>query len=151
MPSPRLLLCWSLALGCGLSEPTPRPAPAARDSAQPGKPSTKVTFASASTQMQRGQAAVAHVKVTTADPWHLNLEFPAAVRLSASPGVRLPAGSEKLTTAERFDADGLVFAVPYTVDGCGPQTISAQVDFAVCADNACAPQHEKVSLDLAAC
>lgn len=91
------------------------------------------------------------VSVLARAPWHLNLEFPAKLRLRGTEGVRLSSPAQQTTDAARYDEDALVFDVPFTVHRCGQQTIDGEIDFAVCDDGSCAPSSEPVAMSIAAC
>ena len=93
----------------------------------------------------------ARVSVLARAPWHLNLEFPAKLRLHSTEGVRLPSPAQQRADAARYDEDALVFDVPLTVHRCGEQTIDGEIDFAVCDDGSCAPSSEPVAMSIAAC
>ncbi|MCA9705919.1 MAG: hypothetical protein KDK70_08740 [Myxococcales bacterium] len=94
----------------------------------------------------RGRAAVAKVHVAPKAPWHMNLEYPAKLRLTAPEDVELEDPLLEKGDAERFDDQGLVFTVLFTPQGKGARTIAAQVDFAVCGDASCGPVTESVEL-----
>jgi len=97
-------------------------------------------------QMTRGQEAIARVRVQPKAPWHMNLEYPAKLRLEASDEVSLDQALLKKGDADRFDDQELVFSVVFTPEARGSQTIEAEVDFAVCGQAACGPVTEAVRL-----
>jgi hypothetical protein len=86
-----------------------------------------------------GTQAVAKVQVVPQPPWHMNLEFPAQLSMETPDGVTLPAAEQGRGDAERYDDDGLVFAVPFTPDSGGAKHFAGQLEFAVCGADACAP------------
>ena len=94
----------------------------------------------------RGQETIARVHVRPKEPWHMNLEYPAKLRLEAPEAISLDTKMLRKTDAERFDDDALVFTVLFTPEAKGPHTIEAQVDFAVCGTGACGPVTEAVQL-----
>ncbi len=87
-----------------------------------------------------GQEALAKVRVEPRSPWHMNTEFPVALRITAPSGVTVEVLKQRKDDAERFDDDGLVFALPFTPTSGGTKRIAGEVDFAVCGDAACAPE-----------
>ncbi|MEX1361851.1 MAG: hypothetical protein AB1Z98_01915 [Nannocystaceae bacterium] len=97
-------------------------------------------------QTVRGQEAIARVRVQPNAPWHMNLEYPAKLRLKSSDSVELDTNLLHKTDAERFDGDALVFSVLFTPQAKGNHAIDAEVDFAVCGDAACGPVTEAVQL-----
>ena len=87
-----------------------------------------------------GKEAWAKVHVEPRTPWHMNTEFPVALRMQAPGGVTLEVTEQVQGDAERFDDDGLVFALPFTPVTHGPKRIAGEVDFAVCGGASCAPE-----------
>lgn len=94
----------------------------------------------------QGTEAIARVRVNPTKPWHMNLEYPAKLRLEPTAGVALDAKLLRKTDAERLDDDALVFSVLFTPKAKGQHTIEAEIDFAVCGDAACGPVTEAVEL-----
>ncbi len=99
----------------------------------------------APTAAPAGRESLAKVHVEPRSPWHMNTEFPVALRVTAPNGVELDVAKQRKSDAERFDDDGLVFALPFTPKTQGAKRIAGEVDFAVCGDAACAP--ETVAVD----
>ncbi len=87
-----------------------------------------------------GKEALAKVHVDPRKPWHMNTDFPVALKIDHTAGVTLEAPEQLKDDAERFDDDGLVFALPFTPTSDGPKRIAGEVQFAVCGDAACAPE-----------
>jgi hypothetical protein len=128
----------------------PRPAPATA----PARPAAEGSFevrVEPPTTAARNQPTAGRVSVVAHAPWHLNLDFPAKLRLRGSEGVRLTAPAQQKADAARYDEDALVFDVPLTVHRCGEQQIDGEIDFAVCDDGSCAPSSEHVAMSVAAC
>lgn len=87
-----------------------------------------------------GKESLAKVRVEPRKPWHMNTEFPVALKIDDTAGVTLEVQKQVKDDAERFDDDGLVFALPFTPTSDGPKYIAGEVRFAVCGDAACAPE-----------
>lgn len=87
-----------------------------------------------------GKEALAKVHVEPRKPWHMNTEFPVALRITAPSGVTVDVLKQRKDDAERFDDDGLVFALPFTPTTDGPKKFAGEIDFAVCGGAACAPE-----------
>ncbi len=92
-----------------------------------------------------GKPSVAKVRVEPRGEFHMNLDYPAALNVSAPADVDVAAHSQRSHDAERFDDDALEFAVPFTAHTRGPKRFGGTVEFAVCGAQACAP--EKVPVD----
>ncbi len=87
-----------------------------------------------------GKEVLAKVHVEPRSPWHMNTDFPVALRIEAPAGVTVDLLKQRKDDAERFDDGGLVFALPFTPTSDGAKQIAGEVDFAVCGDAACAPE-----------
>ncbi len=97
-------------------------------------------------QTTPGQESIARVRVQPKSPWHMNLDYPAKLRLEAPADVKLDTAQLTKGDAERYDDEALVFSVLFTPEAKGARKIQAQVDFAVCGDAACGPVTESVEL-----
>lgn len=98
------------------------------------------------TETTRGNEAIAHVRVHPTAPWHMNLDYPAKLRLRAPADVQLVAPLLRKDDAQRFDDQALEFSVLFTPQARGPRKIQAELDFAVCGDAACGPVTESIEL-----
>lgn len=97
-------------------------------------------------QTARGREAIAHVRVRPKAPWHMNLDYPAKLRLQAPADVELVAPVLRKDDAQRFDDQALEFSVLFTPKADGARTIEGQLDFAVCGDDACGAVTESLQL-----
>lgn len=142
-------LAATAALGCDAKSDTPQSGqqeavaqtPTAGDQAEadPDAPRYDV-HVEVPSKAPPGQEALAKVHVEPRKPWHMNTKFPVALRIEATAGVTVDVPSQRKGDAERFDDDGLVFALPFTPTSDGTKRIAGEVDFAVCGDAACAPE-----------
>lgn len=137
---------FSLALAACSTEASPtasapakgEPAPAVVDE-NPDAPRFEV-HVEAPEHAPPGKESLAKVHVQPRKPWHMNTEFPVALEIEDAQGVTLEVPKQQKDDAERFDDDGLVFALPFTPTSDGPKHIAGEVQFAVCGDAACAPE-----------
>lgn len=95
-----------------------------------------------------GKETIAKVRIAPAGSWHMNLDFPVALRIEAPGGVDVPVPTQRKADAERFDDDGLVFALPFTPRSHGAKHFAGDVAFAVCADAACSPEKVELAFDV---
>ena len=130
----RALLTTSIALlvGCSVAEP-PAPAPRPKQADDGPKYALDVEVS----------ADMARVRVEPRGAYHMNTDFPIALDVQAPDGVDV-----RTAQTERFDEDGLVFAVPLHVRTAGKKRFGGTVEFAVCGDAACAPQKVPVDFTL---
>ncbi|MCR9160486.1 MAG: hypothetical protein ACE37F_27705 [Nannocystaceae bacterium] len=119
--------------------PTQRSAPQAFVDETPDAPRFEV-HVEAPEHAPPGKEVLAKVHVQPRKPWHMNTEFPVALAIDDTVGVTVDVAKQVKDDAERFDDDGLVFALPFTPTSDGPKHIAGEVRFAVCGDAACAPE-----------
>ena len=119
--------------------PSPSDAPVAQADVDPDAPRFDV-HVEAPSKAPAGKEAMAKVLVEPREPWHMNTEFPVALRIKAPSGVTVEVPKQLKDDAERFDDDGLVFALPFTPTTDGSKQFAGEIDFAVCGDAACAPE-----------
>lgn len=149
----RLFVPWVLGsllavVGCSAETPAAdRAAHKARAQAamEPATPSYTVDV-EVPPQTTRGQEALARVRVQPKAPWHMNLEYPAKLQLRAPADVELERPLLRKADAERYDDGALEFSVLFTPQAKGARTIQAELDFAVCGDEACGPVTESLEL-----
>jgi hypothetical protein len=92
-----------------------------------------------------GKPSVVKVRVEPRGDFHMNLDYPVTLDMTAPTGVDMSASRQRSADAERFDDQGLVFAVPFTPKSRGDKHFAGTVEFAVCGELSCAP--EKVPVD----
>lgn len=89
-----------------------------------------------------GQPVEARVTVQAHAPWHINLDY--AARLEIDANARVEAGHAATIETARFDADGLALVYHFEPSGRGPLAVAGELRFAVCGEEACAPEHVPV-------
>lgn len=114
------------------------PSTASRADAAPAGPRFEVDV-DAPTRAVAGRPSHARVKVRALSPWHMNLEYPATLRVQAARGVELTA-DEPRVRPERLDSESAEFAWPFTPSHHGEARFEAQLQFAVCGAEECAPE-----------
>lgn len=155
-----LLLVGSVSLvACNADDKREARQPSAA-SGEPGAPASGAAVATASAAPSfhveveapdgavAGKEAIAKVRIAPAGAWHMNLDFPVALRIEAPGGVDVPVPTQRKGDAERFDDDGLVFALPFTPQSRGAKHFAGDVAFAVCAEAACSPEKVDVAFDV---
>lgn len=96
-----------------------------------------------------GSDAMVTVKIVPQGEWHMNLDFPTSLTMTASEGVAL--AKEKLVKADalKLDDTGCDFGVGFTPSTAGEKSFKGKLKFAVCQDEACAPKTEEVEFVVA--
>ncbi len=129
---PALALTAVVLLGCPSDAQPTRPQTA---KAEPEGPRFDVDV-DAPKRATKGKPSEALVKLRARAPWHMNLEYAPKLKVDAVNGVDVAA----TTSAARVDEQGAEFALPFTAQSKGPTHIAGHLQFAVCVDEACAPE-----------
>ncbi len=95
-----------------------------------------------------GHEVVAKIHIEPRSPWHMNTEFPVALKVKAPTDVDVEITEQRAGDAQCFDDDCLVFAIPFTPKAEGARELNTQVKFAVCGDAACAPDTVDINLQV---
>ena len=97
-----------------------------------------------------GEAVIVKVHVQPRAPWHMNVDYPAKLRMVATAGIELDAPVLNKGDAERLDDNGLVFPVMLTpnVDHHGHTKMVGEIHFAICGAAECAQQQVPVEFSL---
>lgn len=96
-----------------------------------------------------GREGVVTVAAVPQGPWHINLDFPTKLALSAPEGVTLPKPELAKADAAKLDEKSAEFAVKFTPTSAGDKTFTGEFKFAVCQDEACSPVTQKVDFKVA--
>ncbi len=96
-----------------------------------------------------GREGSFNVTVTPKAPWHMNLDFPTSLAVTAPDGVTLAKAELRKDDALTLDENSAAFAVKFTPAAAGDKDLSAKFKFAVCQDEACSPVTEEFQVKLA--
>lgn len=96
-----------------------------------------------------GREGSFNVTVTPKAPWHMNLDFPTSLAVTAPDGVTLAKPEMRKADATTLDENSAAFAVKFTPAAAGEKDLSAKFKFAVCQDEACSPVTEEFQVKLA--
>jgi hypothetical protein len=99
-------------------------------------------------EAKAGQESKVTVKVVPKEPWHMNLDFPTSLAVTASDGVALSKDKLKKADAALSEAS-CQFDVAFTPAKAGDAKFTGEFKFAVCQDEACAPVTENVEFQVA--
>ena len=94
------------------------------------------------------ERAVARVSIHPKGAFHVNVDYPTKLKMTAPDGVTLEKDVLRGPDAAKFEKGGLNFDVAFTADGAGTKSFSGELKFAVCTDTECKPSTEKVSFDV---
>jgi hypothetical protein len=94
--------------------------------------------------VKKGKATKATVKMVPKGEWHMNMEFPTSLTLTAAEDVKLSKGKLKAADAKTLDEHkGAEFEVEFTPTKAGKGEVDAKIKFAICIESACSPVTEK--------
>jgi len=96
-----------------------------------------------------GQAGTAVVKIVPKEPWHINLDFPTSLKLTAPETLAVANANLKKADLAKLEDTGCEYNVDFTPSAAGDHTVSGTFKFAVCKDEACVPVSEKVEFKVA--
>jgi hypothetical protein len=125
--------------------------------AQPPAPSTAVAAPAgprfdvaieAPTRGTKGSAGEARIVVSPRAPWHVNLDYAPKLTVTPTTGVEFDRVEQRADQAARFDADGLAFVLPFRMQDKGAKHIAGELHFAMCANDACAPESVPVDFTI---
>jgi hypothetical protein len=88
---------------------------------------------------KKAQKGVAHIHITPGSGFHVNKDYPSAVKLVPPAGVTVDPAKKTI------DEQALDFEVAYTPADSGQKTFTGELKFAVCSANSCDPKKEKLS------
>lgn len=95
-----------------------------------------------------GVEGTAVVKVVPKEPWHMNLEYPTSLKITAPDGLSVVNADLKKGDA-KLDESACEFAVTFNPEAAGEHEVSGKFKFAVCKDEACSPVTEEVQFKVA--
>ncbi|MEZ4383308.1 MAG: hypothetical protein R3A79_18410 [Nannocystaceae bacterium] len=82
-------------------------------------------------------------------PWHMNLDYPTSLAVSSPSDVTLAKETLAKDDLVRLDDEGCEMEVAFTPTAAGDKSFTAQLKFAVCQDDACAPVTKDVEFKVA--
>ena len=95
-----------------------------------------------------GQLAQFGIHLTGKGEWHVNEDFPFAVRLEAPAGAGLAKTQLAKSDAAEFGESGARLDVPFTPSAAGAHRVIAHVEFAMCNPQSCVPKTAAVGVRL---
>jgi hypothetical protein len=90
------------------------------------------------------------IKIVPKGVWHLNMDFPTSLSVTAPAGVTVGKPKLKKEDAVKFDEQSAEFAVAFTANEAGDKTFTGEFKFAVCeGEEACMQKTEKLEFVVA--
>lgn len=89
--------------------------------------------------------AKAQVRLTASAGYHVNQEFPTALKLTAPSGVDLSKATITGKDGAKIGENEALFDIAFTAKEAGRKTFSGVINFAVCTATTCDPRREKIS------
>ncbi len=145
----RLSLGGLLSLGLGLGAAVASlPAAARAESAAAALGTKPYTLSVDKVAAKRGQAAVTQVVIRPAAGYHVNVDYPVALKLVLPGGVTAAKSDLKKADAKVFTEKEGRFEVALTSSEAGPKAITGQLAFAVCTATTCEPQKVPITIEM---
>ncbi|MBL4688389.1 MAG: hypothetical protein JKY37_27625 [Nannocystaceae bacterium] len=101
-----------------------------------------------STDAKAGEVGTVMVKVVPKGPWHMNLEYPTSLKITAPDALAVTKSEMKKADAT-LDETHCEFAVEFKPAAAGDHEVTGKIKFAVCKDEACSPVTEEVAFKVA--
>lgn len=96
---------------------------------------------------KRGQPVTAQVIFRPTKGYHVNDKYPTKLKLKPSKDVSVPRPELGLQDAHITEQEGR-FDVVLTANAAGPQTVSGDLQFAVCTATSCDPQRAHIAIEM---
>jgi hypothetical protein len=96
-----------------------------------------------------GEEGQVTIRVVPSADWHMNLEYPTKLQVTAPAGVAVAKPKLGKDDAVKLDEQNCEFAVKYTPSEAGDKTFTGEIKFAVCQDTACVPKTETLEFQVA--
>lgn len=132
--------------------PTPEAPPAAPAAAEEPSPVVEDPSFELRAEPAEGYTATEEgsfaIRLTPRGNYHVNMEYPMNIQLSAPEGAGLGSSSLERGDADEYTEQRAAFTVPFVPSEAGEHTVTAEVDFAVCTPEACMPEQRTLALVL---
>lgn len=96
-----------------------------------------------------GEEGQVTIRVVPTAEWHMNLEYPTKLQVTAPAGVEVAKAKLGKDDAVKLDERNCEFSVKYTPSEAGDKTFTGEIKFAVCQDTACVPKTETLEFQVA--
>jgi hypothetical protein len=95
------------------------------------------------------EKGVAKLKVTPKGKFHMNMEYPIKLTISAPSGVTVEKAKQTAKDATKLDQAAAEFDIAFKSDSPGKKSFTGELKFAICEEQtSCHPHAEKVSFDV---
>ena len=95
-----------------------------------------------------GEESKVSIKVVPQGPWHMNLEYPTKLEITAPDGTTVAKPALAKADAVKLDEQGCEFSVAFTPDAAGAKQFTGEFKFAICQDEACVPKTETLAFEV---
>lgn len=96
-----------------------------------------------------GEESTVSIRVIPQGEWHMNLEYPTKLEVTAPEGTTVAKPKLAKTDAVKLDEQSAEFAIAFTPQEAGEKTFTGEFKFAVCQEEACVPKTEKLEFKVA--
>lgn len=96
-----------------------------------------------------GEESKVSIRVIPQGKWHMNLGYPTKLVIDPPQGVAVTKPKQEKDDAIKLDEESCEFAIAFTPAEAGAKTFTGEFKFAICQDEACVPQTEKLQFEVA--
>jgi hypothetical protein len=97
---------------------------------------------------KKGEKATTTIHVEGTGKYHLNMEYPTKLSITAPTGVKIEKDKQTKADAKKFAEGGADFDVVFTSSETGKKSFTGELKFAWCASTDCNPATEKIAFDV---
>lgn len=114
-----------------------------------GEPEKEYTLQIDPGDAKVGEESKVSIRVIPQGVWHMNLEYPTKLEITAPAGTTVAKPKLEKADAVKLDEQSCEFAIAFTPQEAGDKTFTGEFKFAVCQDEACVPKTEKLEFNVA--
>jgi hypothetical protein len=97
---------------------------------------------------KKGEKTTVPITFKGEGEFHFNTDYPFSVKLTAPAGVKLEKDTLKKEDAKEWKKEGATVEVAFTSADAGKKEITGEAKFAVCTEKDCAPQTQKIAINV---
>jgi hypothetical protein len=97
---------------------------------------------------KKGEKATTKLHLEGAGGFHVNIDYPTKLTVTAPSGVKVEKASQTGKDAVKFAKEGADFHIDFTASETGKKSFTGEFKFASCTTDACAPATEKIAFEV---
>lgn len=97
---------------------------------------------------KKGEKATTKLHLEGAGGFHVNVDYPTKLTITAPSGVKVEKASQTSKDAVKFAKEGADFNIDFTASETGKKSFTGEFKFASCTTDTCAPATEKIAFEV---